>query len=454
MSLNPSWGGFDEAQHIARVENISQGYILPTLVERKDIDTTLFTDNGSTDSLYGGIIDYDLINLSIQNIHKFQGGSDPYSLFEILSQGRGEISHHKVTFPFSNTAVNSPFAYLPQLLGYRIGLIFGTVRSVILCMRISQVIVLACTFYFLTYYSPIGKATTAYLFLLPVNVITNACVTADTISFACSIVYISTLGWIVLCDDSRKGVHVSLYVSAVLVGAVKATCIILLPLIVFVFLRPQYREKKHLFAIVCTVFLSVFNYCTWMAFTHSINTGAMFYSYVHPSEQLKWIISNPLIFLWMNVKQFISVASFGIGEFGIFAARTPGRGELLLSTIFLIFAVLYDIFSDEKVITLSSSKKVGFCIALVICFIIGVGAIDTALFLQFNSVASASIEGVQFRYMLPLLPLLFLAIDCLASGMTPKISISHEKRRLEYSLFILSLISWILDYLIIGIEIL
>lgn len=98
--------------HVYRVSSILNG----DLVARPVGAISRYHSNASEN--VGGAVDRDLVELSIE----FYGNHDPGS---VLSESVDWSTGDRVDVPFNNTAVYSPFAYLPQLLGFSLADVFG-----------------------------------------------------------------------------------------------------------------------------------------------------------------------------------------------------------------------------------------------------------------------------------------------------------------------------------------
>lgn len=129
---------------------------------------------------------------------------------------------------------------------------------------------------------------------------------------------------------------------------------------------------------------------------------------VNPSEQLGFILSNPVKYTFILVNfftQYMSIVNL-TNLTSSFAHLTSG-GHLIIARdfgmfiIILIVVTVVDRNSFDKLTTTWKFKILSF-----IAFFISSILIITALYISFNNVGVTEIQGVQARYLLPLLPML------------------------------------------------
>lgn len=415
----PPGAGFDEEDHIARTNQIINGGAIASVLNDEDISPDFSLIEQPHDPLYGGSTDLGLLelvhktkesffNLDLEESYLFPPWDDPHF------QSKLEYDEADVTFVFSNTAIYSPVAYAPQAVALFIGrIICSNVYALIMLMRFAQIIAFAAAGFFIIRYIPIGKWLMTVICLMPVTIIQSAAITADMMSTVCCFAFIATILKLLMEKNGiSKGTWAALVITSICLGLVKISYLPLILLVVLVpAVRRDYRSSFYVirFSIIILCSFAVFILWYFIAIS-GVNTGTMFKSGVIPSEQISYIIQHPLHYLKLLVLKLLASNYFQFNYFGILNYHgVPIYDPSWLMVVILVLATLV---SDprEKCLGISYRRSLVASTIMIALFFLVASLIITALYIQFNTVGSATIDGVQPRYFLPILPLLPLSI--------------------------------------------
>lgn len=413
-TLIPAGGGFDEPSHIARVEQLAHGGILAQPIDRSDVNWTYSDDMKTQDQLYGGQSDYALLSTAVRNMRDMHLTKDPYA-FPTWSTDRiasnGNYGDKTMTFVFSNSAVNSPVSYIPQLIGFFIARLFtADAQGIIIIMRLFGDLALGAALFFCIRYIPIGKWALTVVALTPGTLITCGMVTADTMTLICCTGFITA----VLCAlvSDRGGISrlnwLALSGIGCLLGIIKLTY---LPLILLLALLPlmrrEYRNLKHYLALGGIFLVAIILFLLWYRAIGGINTGAMYSAAVHPDDQKHLVLTQPLHYLKLLIFSFMGQNFFQIGASSVLIAHSNGLLGNGWPIVLLFMAAV--MVQDPREKSAFTTRRAWWTVA---AFVAEFGMIfvliATALYLQFTPVGQDSISGLQPRYYAPILMLLVL----------------------------------------------
>lgn|GEM_PF-1419512 len=177
--------------------------------------------------------------------------------------------------------------------------------------------------------------------------------------------------------------------------------------------KNKFKDKKthryYLIACALTMLVILLSF----ALPFLINTGgASDYrggTNVNSTEQLKFILKNPFAYLKI-VFEFISYfLSFENMSNNITTHTYIGTPYTLYATV-LIFILMFVAFTDKSEHDLFQSRHLIRSMGVIGC----IGAtmlVVTALYIAFTPVAHPTINGVQYRYVFPIMPLFFYCIS-------------------------------------------
>jgi len=416
--LIPAGGGFDEPSHVARIDQLSYGQIMSEAVATSS--GVAVEDAAMGDILYGGSIDKGLVETADENLKTYQvsdAARETYSFPTWISASLSSAEVYgsaQTVYVFSNTAVYSPVSYIPQVIALCVGRLFiSNAYALIVLMRVAGLLFIAFVIFFCIRVIPIGKWTMVFIGLLPSFVISNAQVTADTMTDAVLFVFITCTFIFLLrgAEASRKDWS-ALVISSLMLGLVKVSYLPIVALLGAVpLMRADMRKRMYIGRLVLIVMGAIAMFLVWYGMIKSINTGAMFATGANPGAQLSFVIQHPLHFLRLLTSLFVTTNILNLTLTGIIAAVSSAK----LIPCWWIEAILLCLsvsMEDQREQSLSLSNRNLFLLlaSCVIVFILVFSVIGLAIYLQFNPIEAAIISGVQPRYFIPILPVLLLPI--------------------------------------------
>lgn len=431
--LAPMGAGPDEPAHIARAEQISNGSIVAPEIAASDVNQKLSGIENTSDKIYGGFADYGLVHTAVTNSYSYQALKDKYSFPTWKSpklDAHEQVGKRTVGFAFSNSVVNSPLVYLPQILIYRIILLFThNAWWLIFAFRMGGVLALALTIFLCIRAIPIGKWFMTIFGILPCTILDNITLTADTMTTICCLSFITAffVVWMGKSKNSRSA-YLVLTVSSLCMGLVKLTY---LPLIFLLFLlpllRPDLRSRRAWMFISCLVLASLLIFFIWYMKIKDVNTGVLYNAEIKPQLQKKFVLEHPGFYIKNLVALFLSMDFFQFSNFGILSMRD---NYISCGWIYLLLMILSLFVSDPREYNVTAKDKGQWyvTIAFVVEYMVISILIATALYLQYTPYRSAYIAGVQSRYFMPILPLIMLSILLMGSWtLSPRIDPEPSK---------------------------
>lgn len=416
--LVPPGGTADEPSHIARVDQLSRGIILSQKVGYRSSGHT------QQDALYGGQVDEALARQSNTAMIEFHTSDHQYA-FPTWTDKKAnlglEYGRRTTSFVFSNSAVNSPIVYLPQLCGFLIARLFThQAYWLIVAMRLGGLLCFLLLGLLALWRITSGRWLMAATLLLPGALLIFSGVTADLVTFCCvSLIFAE----VVRAYDRRRLSTADLVIlccSIVLLGTVKTTYMPCLAFVVIPFLHREFRTKRTIISLSVSSNVSCLLFLIWFVAIHSINTGAMYSTEVNPREQMHYVFAHlPKTSLRVGAETLLNHSFFGTSELGIIGSRaratTLNGGTVVV--LLLITACLYEAAQRRVLSRTDKVAAVIMAVVIVVCSLL----VCLALYLTFTSVgAGGGIAGVQDRYYFPLIPAALLSLCWLLCGPVSK----------------------------------
>lgn len=416
--LLPAGIGLDETNHIARASAIAEGEFTVHRIADRTGHTSPLDTEGADATLYGNTVDSALYDLAKTNTDRFNAGKNANGIMRYdfpTWQTPGVVNDLVVgqnsrVEAFSNTAVNSPFVYIPFVIGYWIAKAFTlNAYAIIIAMRFAGLLCFIAAMVCCIKAVPVGKWVMASIALLPSTLISASAVTADTVTFVCCMAYITMVLRCALCQRSisRQG-WALLAVTTIILALIKLSYLPLLALLLIIPLANTATRNVRDVAIGCLVAaVTCCVFLVWYASIAHINTGAMFNVAASPTLQKQVIFSSPLRYVKLLIGQFASQNYFNIGAFGPLEAHGHLAYSGWATVLVLCCAVMLRDHREYGMPTLHKHAVSVTVIVGMVLYCVFV-LIETALYLQYTPVGAEYIDGVQPRYFLPVLPLLLL----------------------------------------------
>lgn len=331
------------------------------------------------------------------------------------------------------------FSYMPQAIGLFIGRIFSlTMGWAYFLGRICNVIAYGVLIYLALKLVNQGKQLIAVASLSPMNIYIAGSFNQDSVSIGLIFLTIS-LFIKMLTDKKVMSYHLILYtILCSLIAFTKLPYILLIFLIMLIpdskFKYEKYKLVLYkLFSILAVLFITVL----WIKLYGQINSPqvemADFLQKVNIKEQIISIITSPILYGAVLLKHtFLHL--FNPAGIQVFGALSYGIVELFpLSMIYYSIVII----NNANRIRINKLSRLG--ISVVTLGIIG--GIIFSLYLTFTPVGELTVLGVQDRYFLGIIPLVFVLLSSNNKKFEKAQGILSNKEVLNCSLvFILAMI--------------
>lgn len=384
----------DEPNHFLRAYEISQGKLLAKANE----DPAQSGMQAVGDILPGNLLPNELKNATNQKYQSIYAAAD-----EKLNKAKPQY------YGFSNTALYSPTSYLPQAIGIKAADLFtDNVLGIAYTGRIANWLFIGFLLYCAIKLLPFGKNILFLITFMPVMMQENISLSPDGQAFA----LVSLLAALVLhIRYSKRKLMTKKEIAAIyLVIILICLCkVVYVPACLLLFLIPRQKfgiSKRYwshiISAILCIVIFSL----GWLMIT--TRYFVEFQPGVSIPGQLKYIFGSPFSYIEVVLH---TMHKFGteilLGAFGKQLGWLNIEISIFLFFIYLVLILLVVLFDNDicHIKNYQSVRIFSGAAAVIIA-----GAIITTLYLQWNAVGASCILGIQGRYFIPILLMVFLAI--------------------------------------------
>ena len=382
----PTFKNHDEIYHWYRAYEVSTG----KLMEEVDGDTL------------GTILPQ-----SISDVTTDDWQSITYA--KVRDNLNAELDKENTALLYSETsAVYSFVQYIPQAIGIFITRIF-TDKVLLLAYggRIINMVFSIILIYFAIKKIPFGKKILLLLSFIPIAIEGFSSLSPDAMTISMAFFYIAYILSLAFSKENHIIDGKKIAILTVL-SVIMAMCkIVYLPLILLLFIIPKekFKNEKKIKNIFIIGAIAVVLNLIWLM------VAGIYLSHFREGDssiQVISILTNPIKYLQnclytvnLNGQEYI-YSMFG-GELG--------WGELVqLNSIvpyILCFILIWITITDQ---TIKDKFKLYQKVWITIAAIAVVGLIFTSLYVQWTTIGSDSVLGIQGRYFIPILPLVALLI--------------------------------------------
>lgn len=309
----------------------------------------------------------------------------------------------------ATSAVYSPIQYIPQAIGIIVSEIF--LKSPILITygaRIFNMIFSLAILYYAIKLMPFGKKIFLMLCYIPIAIEGFSSMSPDAITISISMLFIAYIFHLAFNENTKVGKKQVIIIS--ILSIIIALCkIVYLPLAALILIIPKEKfgglKNKIIISSIVLLVSTIFNFI-WLGI-------ASRYLLEFRNGDSKYQVLNIL----MHPIEYMKILLYTINKEGYFYFDTLFGGQLGWAGIvklnfivpFLLFVMYLVVAIEDKTVKnkLNSFQKI---IIFLICLAI-IALIFTSLYVQWTYVGNESILGVQGRYFLPFLPLIFILIS-------------------------------------------
>lgn len=405
--LVPPFQGADEAAHFYRVAGLATGQFISI----DEPGTHPQSAGGMIDSAYGDLVKTYATRTLEARWYNDHGGS--------LATARAiRRTRHDVYTVYSNTALYPPTLYLPAVAAavtarsLDLPLLYELYLERLVGGLFAVAVIGLCLRHF-------GAATLPMMLiaLCPTVLYQSSVVTIDTLLVALFFLFaLLTYRVVVGADGSRRETAL-LVATCVLLGPSKLAYV---PLAVVPVLAALWADRRVSPRGLILAGAAVLSIALWAIWTHGIYHQV--YNIIPGATidmhlQLQTILHAPFVFARMLAVQVIKLAPhLMLQMFGIELGYPPVQISSLYVGILIVLVAAATLLHDRAV----PMRRNLVVVVAAICLFIHV-EIYVLLYLQFNPVGAARINGVQGRYFLPLLVMLV--------PLLPKIGIDATRMR-------------------------
>ena len=298
-------------------------------------------------------------------------------------------------------ATYSPINYLPQVLGVFISRLVTTNSLVHLYVaRICNLITCMIMLYFAIKLIPFGKNLLFLLSLIPISMEGFATMSADGMLVAASFLWISYI--LYLCFTDGKKVEnkdiIILFINAIIIALSKTVYIVLLPLLLLIPNEKWKSNKKKILIISLIFLISAILDIGWYFI------GIKEETLITENSLVPYIFNNPILYIQKIV--YTIIVNFQKYLTEIFGVTLEWNEQIVIHVfpyILLIMSILLIIKEKEK-INWTIWQKIIISIVILACVFL----VFTSMFLACSKLDTKYIQGVQGRYLMPIVPLIFL----------------------------------------------
>lgn len=418
----PIGAGLDEPMHIARVEQLAEGYFLPQEIECDGLNTTLVSPASNEYPIYGGETDSALFELLVRGNRAFYGnrGRSGY-LFPTWDdpdlQINSEMGEDTTKWLFPNTSINSIASYLPQTIAYAfISTFISNPVIVVLFVRLAGVVSFAAATMACMRILPFGRIVVAFVALLPVSLSTMSVVTADTMTFVFVSLFISCIIKLLYSDEPSCVIWITLGVSLAGVCLAKITYVPFgLLLLALPLAKSCYRSRQNIVKIGIIGGGSLILFILWYLQIHDVNTGIMWSSEINPDVQKAIVLDQPVIFIKAAAKTLFNTDLLTLSP-------SIPYGSIINSswmTVIPLTVVMLSLSKEMAIVAnLGKRPRAVFAVFLFALIALVISLIYLALYLQFTPPGAGEVSGIQTRYFSPIQIPGYIALILLVSIVT------------------------------------
>lgn len=304
-------------------------------------------------------------------------------------------------------AVYSPVQYLPQVIGVTTGKVFTNNSLIIFYIgRIFNLIACISILYLAIKKMPYLKKLIFLLAFIPIAIEGFTTLSGDGILIAVSYYF---LAYILDIIDKNKKMGIKDYIILLALGIFIAfSKLVYIPLIGLLLLIPKEKFKSNKdmvikLSIMILVLLTI--NIIWLKIA---NTYLDVYTFGKSKDQISFILSNPYKYLQIFIHSIevkgIDLFLQGFGKYLLWNEVIVNDTLVPVSLIIVSFIIIFN--ENTKKI----NKKLINTIMLFIILLI-IALIFTSIFIQWTRFGTDIIYGVQGRYFLPILPLIFILLS-------------------------------------------
>jgi len=323
-----------------------------------------------------------------------------------------------VTFiQFPNTARIFPVPYFPQAFGIMIGkLFFNSPLVWFYAGRLFNLIAWISLLFFAIKIVPVHKWTMVLLALLPMHINLAASQSADAFTNAISFLGIAIFLRLIFTKDYMRWKSAFWMLLVLSLVSLSKNVYISLALLFFLIPKTKFQTRRfYKLSLALVAFVGILGFLAGSFYTskvyHLVEPGVSFFPHFADSvppvdhlKQIRFILANPMEYLFILAdslrNQWQVLIYSGIGVLGWLNVSLP----IWYYSFMAITVLCMAFFEHSENIVVKLKNKLLFLLVVIITIVL----ICTISYLTWTPVGQNTIDGLQGRYFIPILPLVFV----------------------------------------------
>ena len=323
------------------------------------------------------------------------------TLKEKISEPLNE--ENKIAFPVGATGSLTPISYIPQVIGILIGRVLNFSPMVILWLaRMANLLCYIALVFLAIKIMPFEKWKWIIMIiaLFPMTMNLAATVSPDTIIISTTLLAIS---YVFYLKNVVKKITMKNMILLGILFMIPIVCkIVYFPLCLLVFILPKDKFENKLKRNLYYILTALIIFVTYFALNKLVAKGDYAIAIrTNMTEQILFTISD-------LSRDFVTAINTFYSESSLYFFELIGGWNTIniISVVFFII-LLFVMFNKESTQYEFNRKEKNIVLAIIIIQALGVIA---AMYLGWTQARQTTVEGIQGRYFLPILPLLCMLI--------------------------------------------
>lgn len=399
LAMTPPGHVPDAWAHIYRISSITNGDVLAHPVDSQSLL------HQSTENV-GGQVDKKWIDYSLQH---YNG----YDTAVVIPETLENTSDKTVEAPFNNTANNSPIAYLPQIITFSLSKLFSiSTNATYYLSEVFMLVVYAITMGLSIASIKNYRILTSLILTNPLMLFRYSfAISADSMTLMSACLFTCLIFGALETHPSNRYCYGLALTSFILVLTKFIYApLALLSVIILIIHRKKPAPKKGSIVLIAVIAFSYLIQLIWMRMNNWFVTTPMIVSYDEMLSKKKYLLSGPSAFadfIQQLLKAIITGQSNLTSRSQTFIILTFWIGIVILLILLIVCTFLHALPKGTLYFWWGSFLLTIFIILL----------IYSALWLQYTPRGVSGVDGMQFRYFMPLIPLWGLTAFSLVSNL-------------------------------------
>lgn len=309
---------------------------------------------------------------------------------------------------FGNTALYSPFSYIPQSLGIFIAKCFtNNVSKIFIGGRLGSLVINLILCIWALKKMPFAKEVLFIIMMLPMSMQEMISLAPDGFTTSLTIAFIAYVLYLSYGKNSVNGLDKAIIISLSICLSLCKIVYIVIILMIFIIPKTKFKDKYNgsIFKGV-VLFAAVLLNLIWL----KISSGFLgeFTPGVNSEMQIIYILTHLFDYYIVVIRTLVEDGGMYIHT--MLGSNLGALNIIVTNTIWITSLILI------IVVTVTSSNKINYSLKktdiiwFALIFISGLALICTSLYVQWTPYMNIKINGIQGRYFIPLLAFLLLPI--------------------------------------------